>query len=85
MLVGERRINLMRAYNAKMGFTKKDDILPDKMFKGLVDGPSAGYKINKDDFKKAKDDYYGMMGWDIETGNPTRLKLKELGLEWLSD
>jgi aldehyde:ferredoxin oxidoreductase len=85
MLVGERRINLMRAYNASMGFTKNDDILPDKMFKGLEGGASAGFKINKDDFENAKNDYYEMMGWDINSGNPTKNKLKELDLEWLSN
>jgi len=85
MLVGERRINIMRAYNAKMGFTKEDDILPDKVFKEIEGGPSAGYKIDKEDFEKAKSDYYQMMGWDKKTGNPTLLKLKELGLDWLKD
>ena len=81
MLVGERRINLMRAYNAKMGFGKKDDILPDKMFKKIEGGPTAGYKINKNDFEKSKNNYYAMMNWDIKTGNPSKLKLKELNIE----
>jgi aldehyde:ferredoxin oxidoreductase len=28
------------------------------------------------------DQYYGIMGWDVATGNPTLAKLMELGLEW---
>jgi aldehyde:ferredoxin oxidoreductase len=28
------------------------------------------------------DQYYGLMSWDSETGNPTEAKLLELGLEW---
>ena len=30
------------------------------------------------------DEYYGLMGWDVETGNPTGSKLGELGLDWTS-
>jgi aldehyde:ferredoxin oxidoreductase len=28
------------------------------------------------------DAYYGFMGWDPASGNPTPGKLRELGLEW---
>jgi len=31
MLVGERRINLMRAFNAREGFNESDDTLPDRI------------------------------------------------------
>jgi hypothetical protein len=26
-----------------------------------------------------------MCGWEVETGNPTRWKLEELGLGWVAD
>jgi hypothetical protein len=26
-----------------------------------------------------------MMGWDADTGNPTDVKLRELGLGWITD
>ena len=29
--------------------------------------------------------FYGMMGWDPETGVPTRAKLQELDIEWAAE
>ena len=29
--------------------------------------------------------FYGMMGWDMETGIPTRGKLAELGISWAAE
>jgi len=39
-----------------------------------------GFKLDKKEFEKAKDTYYGMMGWD-ERGNPRRAKLQEVDIE----
>ena len=35
--------------------------------------------------RDAIDLYYGMLGWDADTGAPTRAKLYELGLDHLVD
>ena len=35
MLIGERRINMMRYFNSKAGFDKNDDYLPDRVFEPL--------------------------------------------------
>ena len=41
--IGERRINLMRAFNAREGLDRKDDRLPAKFFRPLTGtGPTAG-------------------------------------------
>ena len=32
--------------------------------------------------QEALNTYYGMMGWDLETGVPTRAKLEELDIAW---
>jgi len=29
--------------------------------------------------------FYGMMGWDTQTGVPTLAKLQELDIEWVAD
>jgi len=29
--------------------------------------------------------FYGMMGWDPQTGQPTTGKLQELDIEWVKD
>ncbi len=83
MKVGERRVNMMRAFNAREGFTADDDILPDRVFEPMPKGTGKGICVRREDFEAAKRDYYGIMGWDPESGNPTRGKLCELGLDWL--
>jgi aldehyde:ferredoxin oxidoreductase len=82
MKVGQRRINMMRQLNAKRGFSREDDSLPDRLFKPLPDGPAKGRCVDKNDFLEMLDQYYEMMGWDSENANPTSAILLELGLGW---
>ncbi len=85
MLMGERRVNMMRAFNAREGFTSKDDMLPQRLFDDplLDEGPGKGRRIDKQKFLQCRDEYYRLNGWDPQTGNPTPIKLRELGLEWV--
>jgi aldehyde:ferredoxin oxidoreductase len=83
MEIGERKLNMMRHFNAREGFTKKDDTLPSRSFEPLPDGPSKGARIDRRNFDDAKALYYALAGWDESTGNPTPEKLKSLSLEWL--
>jgi aldehyde:ferredoxin oxidoreductase len=82
MKVGERKTNMMRQVNARRGFTRKNDTLPDRLYEPLPDGPSQGRHVDRDLFPTMLDQYYGVMGWDPDSGNPTPGKLMELGLEW---
>lgn len=83
MLIGQRRIQLFKAFNQREGFTSNDDVLPEKLYQPLANiGPSAGYSINKSDFDEAKRLYYAYAGWDPNTGEIKPTKLKEMGLEW---
>ena len=81
--VGERRINLMRMFNAKEGFTRKEDVIPERLFDAIPDGPNAGTQLSKEDFEVALNKYYELAGWDQETGNPTPETLKRLDIDWL--
>lgn len=83
MLIGERRINMMRYFNSKIGFDRNDDYLPDRVFEPFKEGPSKGIALNREEFDKALTTYYGIAGWDLETGNPTEGTLKKLSLGWL--
>jgi len=74
---------MMRMFNVKLGYTRKDDCLPPKAFLKIPSGPNAGVGITKEDFEKALDAYYDYAGWDKETGIPTAATLKRLGLEWM--
>ncbi len=82
MKVGERRVNMMRQLNAKRGFAREHDRLPKRLSKPLPDGPAKGKRVESETFERMLDKYYGLMGWDNKTGNPTGAKLLELGLEW---
>ncbi|OQB37489.1 MAG: putative oxidoreductase YdhV [Candidatus Hydrogenedentes bacterium ADurb.Bin179] len=79
---GERKTTMMRQINARRGFTAQDDILPERLYEPIPDGPSKGLSVDRVVFPKMLRDYYAVMGWDTRSGNPTPGKLMELGLEW---
>ena len=83
MKAGERRVNLMRAFNAREGLKRDDDKLPPRLFEPISRGVSEGKKIDKAAFEDRLSEYYAMMNWDPESGNPSRGKLFELGLGWV--
>ena len=80
--VGERRINMMRVFNAREGFDRQQDLIPGKLFKPLKDGVSDGWKLDQEEVEKAIDDYFELSGWDVKSGLPTAETLKELDLAW---
>jgi aldehyde:ferredoxin oxidoreductase len=83
--VGERRINMMRAFNMREGFAREDDDMKKKFFEPLRGkGPTAGIYMTREEFERMKDEYYRQMGWDVVSGNPSPEKLETLGLEWIS-
>lgn len=81
--VAERHSHMARIFNLREGMTAKDDTLPDRLFSPMEGGTLKGKKIDKEQFSKAIQTYYQMMGWDPETGIPKREKLAELDLDWL--
>lgn len=85
MSVGERRINMMRAFNAREGIDQGEDILPKKLSIPLKGGPTDGAAVSGDQFQKAKKLYYELAGWDKARGIPTLGKMRELNLEWFLD
>ena len=81
MRVGERRLNLLRVFNAREGIGAAWDSLPPKMGVPLIGGPTDGVVITDDELNEAKRAYYEMAGWDYD-GVPQRSKLDELELGW---
>ena len=78
MHIGERVINLGRAFNVREGLTRKDDTLPDRFLKEkMPDGPAKGHVVK---LQPMLDEYYSLRGWS-NSGLPTKAKLVELGLE----
>jgi aldehyde:ferredoxin oxidoreductase len=80
--VGERALNMTRAFNTREGFTANDDWLPDRMFHPQNVGPLSKTAVNAEQLLQARRTYYGMMGWNPETGVPTRERLEELDIGW---
>jgi len=84
MKAGERRLNLIRAFNAREGVGSEGDVAPAKLFVPLEGGPTDGVSVTPEELESAKAAYYRMAGWD-ESGRPTRSKLEELALGWVAD
>lgn len=86
MKAGERRVNMMRAFNAREGIDSQYDRLPKRVLKPMP-GPGAGEgkHVPVEALDGAIKLYYDMMHWDVYSGRPTPAKLRELGLSWLLD
>ena len=85
MKAGERAQTMARAYNVREGLTSADDVLPPRMAEPIQSTAIDGWRIDPDEFLRARSLYYGMMGWDEETGVPKEWKLHELGIGWVAD
>jgi aldehyde:ferredoxin oxidoreductase len=82
----ERGSMIARAFNSREGFTIEDDRLPKRLFDPKPDGPDSGRKIfEEEDFNRAVELFYEMIGCDPETGRPGRGKLMALGLDWVAE
>jgi aldehyde:ferredoxin oxidoreductase len=76
--VGERIVNLNRLFNIREGFSRKDDMLPERYLKEpMPDGAAKGQIVELD---YMLNDYYALRDWD-KNGIPRERKIRELGLE----
>lgn len=72
--IGERIFNIKRLFNNRLGISRKDDRLPERINK-----PLSERKHSSPDLNLMLDEYYRLRGWD-EEGKPKPEKLKELEL-----
>ena len=78
---GERIVCLEKAYNARLGISRKDDYLHGKwMYEICPSGLGKGMKC-EDYLEKLLDEYYRERKFDSRTGLPRVDTLKNLGLE----
>ncbi len=83
--LGERRINMLRAFNAREGIDRRSDRLPARFYEPLAGtGPTRGVALDPVVIEGALDEYYRLAGWDNQSGNPTPETLERLGLAWVS-
>jgi aldehyde:ferredoxin oxidoreductase len=79
-MIGRRNWNLVKAFNAREGFSRKDDNLPERMEKDpLPSGKTKGKAVPRAEFEKMLSEYYRLWGWD-DQGRPTKKALEEVGL-----
>ncbi len=69
-----------RAFAVREGLTRDQDTLPKKLINYRMPGTWPEDKIDLEDLERMKNDYYAAMGWDIQSGVPTRETLEALGL-----
>jgi aldehyde:ferredoxin oxidoreductase len=79
---GERALTLARAFNMREGLTAADDDLSPRSFGPTNGGTLAEGGLDREELHAAMQTWYGMMGWDPETGIPTLGKLMELDVAW---
>ena len=72
-------------YNVREGFRPADDCLPERMFEPLQNGALEGVALDRGDFARMLELYYGMCGWSLQTGFPSQAKLAELDLDWVEE
>jgi aldehyde:ferredoxin oxidoreductase len=78
--IGERIVNLNRLFNVRLGVTRKDDQLPDRLTKDPAPkGPPKGQVV---ELNQMLDEYYTERGWDLKTGIPLPETLERLGLKY---
>ena len=75
--IGERIVNLERAYLIREGIRRRDDHLPERFLQEPL--PNGNSKGEIFEIKPMLDEYYAERGWD-ERGIPKEATLKKLGL-----
>jgi len=78
--IADRVETLIRMFNLREGFTRKDDTLPYRtLYEPLPDGPAKGQCIGEENLNRMLDEYYEARGWDL-SGVPTEETLKKYQL-----
>lgn len=80
--VGERGVTMARLFNLREGLTRADDTLPARMAQYHVTATLNEKPVLPEVLDEAVTLFYGMMGWDPQTGVPTEGKLHELDIAW---
>jgi aldehyde:ferredoxin oxidoreductase len=84
MKAAERGVTLARTLNLKLGFTDKDDTLPNRFFSSAAEGPLKDTWVDPGQLENARKLYYQMLGWN-EKGIPSFARLVELDIEWAKE
>jgi aldehyde:ferredoxin oxidoreductase len=80
--IGERILNLRKAFNVREGIRPIDQKVNERALgtPPIPKGPLKGVTVDAGALEKV---FLETMGWDAETGGPTRKKMSELGIDSL--
>jgi aldehyde:ferredoxin oxidoreductase len=79
----ERIVDHRRAYNIRLGLSRKDDNLPEHFLKDPA--PVGLCKGEVVDLNLQLNEYYTSRGYDLKTGLISRSRLEKLGLKYVAD
>jgi aldehyde:ferredoxin oxidoreductase len=74
---GERILNLKRALNVRLGYTREGERLPKLLRQPMSEGGTEGFVPDETLLLR---EYYEARDWDPATGKPSKRKLESLGL-----
>lgn len=78
---GERIVNMERIFNHREGFTRMDDIIPERFYLDApTEGPAKGMKVDRDEFDEIMNKYYTDRQWCPVEAAPLADKIRELEL-----
>ena len=79
-IIADRIETLIKMFNVREGFTRKDDTLPYRtLHEPLPDGPAKGQFIGEENLNRMLDEYYELREWD-RLGIPKEETLKKYQL-----
>lgn len=84
-MVAQRGVTLARIFNMREGFTRADDRLPARMSMPFKSKSIHEKPIDPEVLDEHVGIFYGMMGWDPQTGKPTLARLQQLDIEWAAE
>ncbi|MBC8158254.1 MAG: aldehyde ferredoxin oxidoreductase family protein [Alphaproteobacteria bacterium] len=81
MMEGEKVLYLQKAFNMRhTAFDRESDYPPERMMSEPATGPHAGERLDRADWDRLLDQYYGLRGWDLASGKPTAENFRAVGL-----
>lgn len=80
---GERGVTMARVFNLREGLGREEDRLPERMSQPFMHESVNEVPVSPESLDTALDSFYGMMGWDPDTGTPTLGTLQGLDIEWV--
>ncbi|MCH4890168.1 aldehyde ferredoxin oxidoreductase [Acidaminobacter sp. JC074] len=77
--IGTRVNTLARLFNVREGFSKKDDVLPRRVFDEILKSNIGDLSLKESEFDLMLEEFYGLCDWD-DNGIPRQSLLESLDL-----